>query len=371
MQWSREAYLELMTFGRIDRPMFSELFGTLVGLDAEWRAQGATEDEIAMHAFDWDFVPIVSCGGNAHPFRSDPVTLSENSEELVQRDYLGRTTKLIKKTATIPLPLDFPVKTMDDWLRLKPQFQFRESRLDQEQIRRAKLLQSQGHLVISSIPGAFDIPRELMGEEVACLAYYEQPELMQDILQTLSDTAARVFHSVCQQIQVDQLTVHEDLAGRSGPLIGPLQVQQFFRPYYTRIWNIVRAHGARIFQQDTDGNVNAIIPALLDCGLTSLYPMEPAAGMDIVAVRHQYGTKLTMLGGIDKHVLRQSQPAIRRELEKKLRPELHQGMVFGLDHRIPNATPLENYRFYVKTAREILGLSPLDPSHKGWGRMAF
>jgi hypothetical protein len=44
-------------------------------------------------------------------------------------------------------------------------------------------------------------------------------------------------------------------------------------------------------------------------------------------------------------------------------------MVFGLDHRIPNGTPVANYRFYVRTAREILGL---DPNPKpGWARMAF
>ena len=42
------------------------------------------------------------------------------------------------------------------------------------------------------------------------------------------------------------------------------------------------------------------------------------------------------------------------------------GCVLALDHRIPNGTPLENYRYYVRTAREILGLEP-DPA-PGWAR---
>ena len=42
MKWTREEYIELMTFGNVDRPMFVELFGPLVGLPEEWRAQGAT-----------------------------------------------------------------------------------------------------------------------------------------------------------------------------------------------------------------------------------------------------------------------------------------------------------------------------------------
>jgi hypothetical protein len=55
MKWNREQYIELMTFGRAERPMFSELFGPLVGLPEEWRAQGASDDEIDMVGFDWDY----------------------------------------------------------------------------------------------------------------------------------------------------------------------------------------------------------------------------------------------------------------------------------------------------------------------------
>lgn len=38
MIWHREEYLELMTFEKIERQMFSELFGPLVGLEEEWLA---------------------------------------------------------------------------------------------------------------------------------------------------------------------------------------------------------------------------------------------------------------------------------------------------------------------------------------------
>ena len=42
MRFHREHYLDLMTFGHAPRPMFCELFGPLVGLADEWRAQGAS-----------------------------------------------------------------------------------------------------------------------------------------------------------------------------------------------------------------------------------------------------------------------------------------------------------------------------------------
>jgi uroporphyrinogen-III decarboxylase len=162
------------------------------------------------------------------------------------------------------------------------------------------------------------------------------------------------------------------MAGKSGPLIGPDLVRRFLAPYYRACWEVVSGRQARLFNLDSDGNMMPLVDAFLDCGVNVMHPFEPAAGMDIVAVRKRYGDRLAILGGIDKHVLRRSKAEIDRELEYKMQPLLRRGgTVFGLDHRIPNGTPLENYRYYVRRGRELLGLPPLDGRHKGWGRMAF
>jgi len=209
--------------------------------------------------------------------------------------------------------------------------------------------------VCVGIPGGFDEPRELMGDEAACVAYYEQPELMHDILQTIGETAFTVLEAVSRRAQVDLLYVHEGMAGKSNPLAGPVQIREFIAPYYRRIWNLLHERGARLFDQDSDGNMNPVIDAFLDAGINSMHPMEPAAGMDIVQVREKYGTRLAFYGGIDKHVLRQSKAAIDAELERKIPPMLRTGgCVLALDHHIPNGTPLENYRHYHKRVWEIL-----------------
>lgn len=374
MRFTREQYLEIMRFGRFERPMFVELFGPLIGLDNEWRAQGAIEDEINMIAFDWDYVPVITdIGGNTGFYGlPDEKVIEETGSFLIRLDGLGRKTKLSKGYATLPLPLDFPVKDMDSWLKIKPFLEFREERIDWEKVERAKKLQKEGHLIVGYIPGGFDYPRELMGEEVTCLAYYTQPELMYDILNTITDTAFRVLERISDEIVIDQLSVHEDLAGKTGPLIGPNEIEMFIKPYFRKIWDMLHSKGTQLFDMDTDGNVDAILDILIECGLNSMHPFEPAAGMDIVQVRKKYGKQLVMRGGIDKHVLRKDKEAIRRELEYKMQPMMQEGgVVFGLDHRIPNGTPLENYKYYVETGREILGLPPIDNKQKGWARMAF
>lgn len=373
MQFHRDQYLELMTFGTVNRQMFVELFGPLVGLEQEWRTQGATREEIDLVAFDWDYVPVVTCGGTTGIRGGQPKKIiKETTEDLIETDELGRTVKLYRDVATIPLPLDFPVKDMDSWLKIKPLYTFHQDRIDWDLVAHARKQQAEGALVLAYLPGAFDIPRELMGEETACLSYYLQPELMHNMINTLTDTAFQVFDRISAVLTIDQLSVHEDLAGKSGSFIGPQQIATFVRPYFRKIWDLLSSRGTRLFDMDTDGNVNSVLPALLDCGINSMHPMEPAAGMDIVQVRQKFGNRLAMRGGIDKFVLRKDKVTIRKELEYKMQPLMQAGgMAFGLDHRIPNGTPLEHYRYYVHLGREILGLPPLVPGRKGWRRMAF
>ena len=81
---------------------------------------------------------------------------------------------------------------------------------------------------------------------------------------------------------------------------------------------MLKDRGTRLFAQDSDGNMNPVIDAFIDCGVTVFYPCEPAAGMDIVKLREKYGRRFAMIGGIDKHVLRRSKEEIRKELEYKL-----------------------------------------------------
>lgn len=374
MKFTRQQYIELMSFGDFERPMFCELFGPLIGLPEEWKAQGASDEEINMVAFDWDYVPYVECGATMGPFGTPPTeVLQEDDEYRIERDHLGRTTKLCKKTATLPLPMDYPVSKPEDWQRFKQYFVFSEGRVDQEQIEKAKSLQKDGYVVRAEMPGAWDILRELMGEERACLAMFDWPDVVRDIFDTITDTCVKCLDRITEQIVIDQLYSHEDMAGKAGPMVGPGQVLEYFKPYYLSVWDLVSSKGTKLFNQDSDGDMRPLIDAFLECGVNVMHPFEPNASMDIVEARKKYGNRLAMLGGIDKFVLFKGKDEIRKELEYKMQPMMQQtgGIAFAIDHRIPNGVPLDNYRYYVALGREILGLPPLDGKQKGWGRMAF
>jgi len=371
MIWERERYLAHCRHEFTGREMFCELFGPLAPLEEEWRKQGATEKEIAMTAFDWDYVLKTELAANCGAISGlETMVLEDKPEYTVCRDALGRTMKLIKNSATIPLPLDHPVETMEDWLKIKHWYTFREDRVNREELLRQKALREKGYLTLFSIPGGFDEPRQLLGEEGLCIAFYDEPEMVRDMLVTFADTALKVMERVGEIVPIDNLMIHEDMAGKSGSLIGPNLIREFLAPYYKAAWDCARSFGAVLFSQDSDGNMNSVLEAFMECGVNCSYPCEPAAGMDIVALKEKYGKKLYYKGGIDKHVLRRDKEAIQKELEYKMSaPMLGGGTIFGLDHRIPNGVSIENYRYYVNTGREMLGIPPI--SGEGWERMAF
>lgn len=122
-------------------------------------------------------------------------------------------------------------------------------------------------------------------------------------------------------------------------------------PYYRRVWEAAQACGARLFDQDSDGDMMPVIPVFVEAGVNCMHPMEPAAGMDIVEVRQIYGDRLAFYGGLDKHVIRRSHEEITAEMECKIPPMVETG---GCVYRIPNGTPLANYRFYLDKVWEIL-----------------
>ncbi len=356
MEVRREEYLNHMTFEANHSPMFTEIFGPMVGLKDEWRAQGASEAELDLSAFRYRRqmtagVPVNTglIGGRAEE------VLEESDEAIVGIDRYGRHVKLFKRSATIPLPLDYPVRTMDDWPAFRHHYEFSEERFRPGWEEAARKAAAEGKVVSVAIPGGFDEPRQLLGEEGVCVAFYEQPELIHDILRTIGETARRVLDRVSATVQVDQLNVHEDMAGKSGPLAGPKQIREFIAPYYLSVWEMLRDRGALTFDQDSDGNMTAVVQDFVDAGVNVMHPLEPAAGMDIVALREQFGQRLAFVGGLDKHCLRRGGRAIVEELERKIPPMMRTGgCVLGLDHRIPDGTTLEAYRFYIAKAWEIM-----------------
>lgn len=352
----REEFLDHMTFAANERTLYRETLGPLIGVKEDWRADGASEAEIDLSAFDYQEALYYDCGVFTGYYGPDLSEIISNDEkELVYRNFMGIRHKLVKASSTIGHPMAFPIKTWTDWERIKPRYQFSEGRIPSELKANVEKMRAAGYVIVATIPGGFDEIRVLLGDEASLLGPYTQPDLLNDILDTIGETTAKVLDLVTREITIDMLLVHEDMAGKGGPLWGPNQVDELMVPYYRRCWDVVRTRGARLFNIDSDGDCTPIMTSLIKGGINMFHPCEPCGNMDMVALRRRYGNQLALEGGIDKFALMAGFAEIEVELERVV-PEMVRtgGCILGLDHRIPQGVSIANYRYYLEKLNEII-----------------
>jgi uroporphyrinogen decarboxylase len=127
-------------------------------------------------------------------------------------------------------------------------------------------------------------------------------------------------------------------------------------PRYRRIADALREHGCDVAYIDCDGNINQLVPLWLKGGINGMFPVEVAAGSDPLALREQYGKEVLLFGGVNKRALARGKEAIRRELERIFPVVQQGGWIPHVDHRVPPDVTLDDYLYYLKLKRDMLGI---------------
>lgn len=283
-------------------------------------------------------------------------TLDEDASTRLSINQDGVTVRTHKTGASLPHPVDWPVKDRKTWEQVKEErfaldimarFPLRWEAL-------AATYKERDYPLGLGMDGFFSIPRELMGLIRQLLMYHDDPSLMHDINDHLANLWLAMLEEVVSKVELDFVYIWEDMSFKNGPLVSPTTFDEFIVPYYQRVTNFLRAHGVDIICVDTDGDCWKLIPGFLKAGVTGLYPFEVQAGMDIVAVRKQYPT-LLLQGGLDKFKVAQCKEAIDAELEAKLPAMLSQGgYIPFLDHLVQPEVSWENFRYYRERLKEYI-----------------
>jgi uroporphyrinogen decarboxylase len=295
--------------------------------------------------------------------------LEEDERYLVKRYSDGRVTRALKEgeahgtRMSMDQGLSWPVKTRDDWQQVKQRFNAKSpARYPQYWNEVARCLDGRDYPLALTHNGCFGLysrMRSLMGTEAACLAFYDDPVLVEDMLDYLTDYLIELIHPALDRLEIDYFNYFEDFAGKGGPLVGPRLFRKFLMPRYRRINDCLCSHGVRHIWLDSDGNTEVLIPLFIELGITFHWPMERAAGMDPLKIRAKYGHDLGIGGGIDKRELTTDRAAIDAELYSQV-PQLLEdgGYIPTLDHAVPPDIPYENWLYYLELKCKLLGIEP-------------
>jgi len=282
----------------------------------------------------------------------------EDDEKFVYTDVDGVKRMSLKAQGVLPSGLDWPIKDRVSWEKLKAE------RLNAKDISGrfpanwkelvAEYKDSECPIAIGGYPyGLFGTPAHLMGYDKLFYCYYDDPELVHDIIDTFTEVWIAVYSQVLEEVDVDMIHFWEDISFGKGSMISLDTVRKFMMPYYKRIIDFLKARGVDIIMLDTDGDCNSLIPLFVEAGVTGMYPFETHCGMDIVKVRKEY-PKLQMYGGIPKSDIVKGKETIDKFLEPVEAVLKTGGYVPFCDHFIPPDVPWEEFVYYRSRLNDII-----------------
>ena len=197
--------------------------------------------------------------------------------------------------------------------------------------------------------------RNWMGVETISTMLYDDPAFIEMVTEEVADCILTVLDKALDGVEYDFAVFWEDMAYKTASLLSPAHYRRIFMPHYRRITDRLHKAGIETMMLDCDGNVEQLIPCWLELGINFIYPMEVAAGMDVVAMRKQYGRDLIIGGGMDKRILAGDKEGIRRMVERVIPMMQEGGYVPGCDHAMPQDIPWENYLYYRELIMSVEG----------------
>ena len=288
--------------------------------------------------------------------------LREDERHRVELTHGGATVEVSKEFPwRMPKYLEHPVKDRATWKEYKKRLDpYTAERWPEDWYGFVDKVNGEDTPTLLMLEGFFGILREWMGVEKLLYTFYDDPNLVEDMMDQMLYMMMGLARRAVRDLRIDCIRFWEDMAYKTGPLISPAMFRKYMVPRYRVVTDFLRSNGIDVLHVDCDGKIDELIPLWLEVGINFHWPLEVAAGMDAVALRKKYGKQLILSSNIDKRALLKGKDAIREEVMAKVPFLLKDGGYFpGLDHGIPPDVPLENFRYFINLLREIGGKDKL------------
>lgn len=356
----RERWRRTMFFQKVDCvPNFE--FGYWESTLSNWHKQGLPQEvnnqKTAYEYFgieDWDTAPLSVVG-----LRPDfgYQIIREDNKIITYRDPASGAIAEINKKGdkSIPHYIEFRLKDRKSWEEYKERLVFNKSRLPDNWNELAERYAQRDYPLAVPRGSLIGILRNWIGFENIALMVYDDPELLEEMVETLCKLVIDGLNVVLKDVEFDFAAGWEDICFNSGPIVGVDFMKNVVSPRYKRISDLLRKHGCIISWLDCDGNIMQIVDAFLEGGVNCMFPVEVNGGSDPVELRKKY-PDILLQGGFCKMKLLAGKDAIKKEFQR-LKPIFDEGgFIPGIDHRVQADVKLEDYKYYLKLKREIFGV---------------
>jgi hypothetical protein len=158
---------------------------------------------------------------------------------------------------------------------------------------------------------------------------------------------------------LDGMVIWGDVAYGKDLFFSPNYWRKWFKPVVKAIVDECHAHNLPVIYHGC-GNVRRIMGDFIEVGVEAYNPLEVKAGMDVLALRRQYGHQIGFCGNLDVVTwARGDRDEIKRMVLSKMNAAKGGGYIMQSDHSVPSNISGENYDFVIRLIREY-GNYPLN-----------
>jgi uroporphyrinogen decarboxylase len=338
---SRERFLAALSHEEADRiPVTDTQWPTTV---ERWHREGLPADRSPHDYFGYEW----ACQGADISFQLPQETLSEDEGSRTIRDEFGATTRVFKGRESVPELIDYTITSRRTWEDHRPRLAWNDSRVDWENgLAGNRALRDQGLFVAYAAGFGYDRIMRFAGAPRVLQAMCDDPAWVRDMMDSIAESVIVGAEKMIERgFRFDGAFVWNDLAYRNGPFFSPAFFREFELPSQTRMCSLFHAHRMPVILH-TDGNIWKLIPLLIEAGFDCLQPLEVKAGMDLVALKREFGDRLAFMGGIDVRAMAGPDPSvIEQEIRTKI-PLAKQGggYIYHSDHSVPDNVSFAQYQ---------------------------
>lgn len=313
------------------RPLFTELIGRT---PASYNARDAMTLTQAL-GLDGVWIPFGAFAGWT------PETLGEN----VYKDEWGTTFETNAASWPIDAPIAYPLPNREALAGYAPPDAMAAGRMTEIETAVAinRELGDRAVAILGGVGGPLTTAWMLVGYEDICLALYDDPDFLKEVVQMAVDFAIPAATRMAEA-GVDGMTVSEDLGSSCAGLIAPGHFRDIFKPALGQIISHVKGLGLPVLLHSC-GHIYDYIDDLIELGIDALHPMQRTAGMDLARVKAQYGDRICLVGNIDSsRTLPYGTPA---DVVAEVRDAIAvaapgNGYILASDHSLHDGIPVEN-----------------------------
>ncbi len=273
--------------------------------------------------------------------------IDEGGDSILERTPYGTLRRQIRSRASTPEVVEWSIKSREDWERIKPRLQPEPSRVNWEAAKamyagarqKGKFVVFAGHLGWAQF-------QEYIRTDELLLLMATEPDWAAEMFQVHAELVMGMAQIMIDNgIQFDGAYLACDLGYRNGLLFSPAMYRALQFPTHRKVFRFFGDKGMAVILH-SDGRVKDLIPQFLEAGVQVLNPLETKAGMDLTALKREYGKDLAFMGGIDVRAMADPNPqVIEEEIKRKFEAAMvGGGYIYHSDHSVPDNVSFAQYQ---------------------------